>query len=367
MAEPELAKRLSRHAEALASSGRSPLYVELMRGAALDARGGGVVGEVFAEDRLEPGSVPALRLMAALHHLVLAGRARDLARFFASAGGREPPGGAWAVADVAIRANFEEVRRLAARTVQTNEPGRAAPLYGALLWLTELSGLPISLLEIGASGGLNLLLRRYSYVVGAQRLGAPSSSVSFEDPWIGLPVADPVRVASRLEIFSAAGCDVEPIDAGTEEGALRLLSYVWPDEPERVDRVRAATAIARREPLSVDRASAAGWLADRLDAMPEGSLTVVWHSVVRQYVSAEEWNRVEAVLEGAGRRSSQERPLAWLGMEPGGDRIKDFVLSCRTWPGGEWTELARCGDHGPPVAWNVDVGTIRHRFHGSAR
>lgn len=81
-----LADRLTRHAAALERADRSPLYVALMQGAAQSATAGGPVADVFPEGPGPPGSVPALRLMAALHHLVLAGEVPELARFFQAPG-----------------------------------------------------------------------------------------------------------------------------------------------------------------------------------------------------------------------------------------------------------------------------------------
>src|SRR5437763_16542091 len=90
-----LPERFRRHADALARSGRSPLYVRLMRGAADDIDRGGPVAKLFKGIAVPPGSVPQLRLMGALHYLVLAGQAPRLAAFYPSAGGDQPPGGVW--------------------------------------------------------------------------------------------------------------------------------------------------------------------------------------------------------------------------------------------------------------------------------
>jgi hypothetical protein len=94
-ARASLADRFRRHADALARGGRSPLCIELMRGAAADLDRGGVVADLFAGIASPPGSVPALRLLAALHRLVLAGSAPRLAAHYPSAGGTRPPAGAW--------------------------------------------------------------------------------------------------------------------------------------------------------------------------------------------------------------------------------------------------------------------------------
>src|SRR3954452_7900816 len=77
-----LAERFRRHADALIHDGRSPLSAALMHGAADDLDASGTVARLFVGVPALPGSVPQLRLLAALHHLVLSGRAPKLARFY---------------------------------------------------------------------------------------------------------------------------------------------------------------------------------------------------------------------------------------------------------------------------------------------
>src|SRR5438128_12149033 len=131
-----LCERLRRFAGWLQEGGRSPLYVALLQGAAEDCRRDGIVARAFAGIDIAPGSVPALRLMAALHYLVLRGQAPALARFFPSAGGREPPDRAWPVAALTLGEHLQDVRQRLRRGVQTNEPGRSAAIYGGLLWIS---------------------------------------------------------------------------------------------------------------------------------------------------------------------------------------------------------------------------------------
>src|SRR5207247_1824664 len=83
-------------------------------------------------------------------------------------------------------------------------------------------------------------------------------------------------------------------------GPLRL-SYVWPDEPDRLARLGAALALARREPPAVERGRASAWLRRAL-AEPRAGLSVVLQSVVWQYLPERERASVTAAIERAGAR-----------------------------------------------------------------
>lgn len=338
----------------LERGGRSRLYVELMRGAADDLDAGGIVAELFDGDPGLPGSVPELRLLAALHHLVLCGAAPQLARHFPSAGGDAPPEQAWPAAQRTLAEHDAAIRTLLGRTVQTNEPGRCVALYGGLLWLSERHRQPIRLLEIGASAGLNLNVDRFGYVVGGVTLGDPASPLTFDEPWQGVPVEDPAGAAQRLIVAERAGCDRAPIDPASDEGRLTLQSYVWPDEPERRRRVAQASQVAVRHPQAIERRPAGEWLARALaDARPD-VLTVVWQSAVNQYLDDAERAALRSAFAAA-----PAGPLAWLTLEPPltADDAGNFELRCRERPEGDGSGtallIARSGYHGPPVVWEA--------------
>ena len=297
-----LSGRFRRHAEALVRSGRSPLYIRLMGSAADDIDAGGVVARLFAGIATPPGSVPQLRLMGALHYLVLSGRAPALAAFYRSAGGEEPVDGVWPVAVAAMEEQFDQVRERLHRTVQTNEPGRSAVLFAGLLWLTDRHRRPIRLLEVGASAGLNLVADRYSYVVGGRELGDPASPLRFVDPWTPPPPIDLKATASALRIVARAGCDLSPLDPTHADDQLTLLSYIWPDESHRIDRMRAALSVAERDRVPVALRRASEWLPEALDAAHADELTVVWHSVMRSTSTPRSGRRSSARARRTGRR-----------------------------------------------------------------
>ena len=97
---------------------------------------------------------------------------------------------------------------------------------------------------------------------------------------------------------------MSPLDPTTEEGQLRLASYVWPDQVARLARLRGALNLAAQVPATVHRMPAVDFVR-RLQLVP-GTTTVLWHSVVWQYLSPAERTAVERALDdlaaGAGRR-----------------------------------------------------------------
>ena len=62
-----------------------------------------------------------------------------------------------------------------------------------------------------------------------------------------------------------------------------LTSYVWPDMSARLERLRGALEVAREVSVDVRREDALSFL--RAVELAEGHVTVVWHSVMWQYLS----------------------------------------------------------------------------------
>ncbi len=328
----------------------SPLYATVLAAVADDVRAGGPTGAVLAPLAHRPkGDAALLRLLAAVHELVLVGAEPDLAAHYPSVGGAPGPRvGERFVAAVARHRPALEV--MVDRGVQTNEPGRSASLLGAHL-LVARQGLGLRVLEIGASAGLNLRFDHYRYEAADGAFGPVDSPLCFRDPWVG-PAPD---LSGPLEVVERRGCDVAPIDPGTEAGQRRLRSLVWPDQLDRLARLDAAIEVAARVPVTVDRADAIDWLAGQLAVPAPGLATVVVHSIVLQYLSPEGRSRVVATLEQAGAEATPTAPLAWLRMEPGGDRAE---VRLTRWPGGRTELVASSAYHGPPVAWLAGPGRI---------
>ena len=323
----------------------SELYGLLLESAAADVEAGGPAWRVLEGQERDPAtSMPALRLMGAVHRLVLAGAAPDLAPYYGSVGGHREAAEAWPAFRSLLEECPEELRDLVPMPVQTNEVGRSAALVGGFLMCAARTGLPLRLLELGASAGLNLRFDRYLYTRGAMRWGDERSAVRFVDWFEGATPPLDVQAA----IATRAGCDARPLDPASENDRLTLLSFVWPDQPERFELLRAALAIVAEGPAAVERADAVEWLERRLDQPAPEVATVVFHSIFAQYLDDEGRERMETALASAGARATAEAPLAWLRMEASGE-LADVRLT--TWPGGKQSLIARAGYHGRPVQW----------------
>jgi hypothetical protein len=288
-----------------------------------------------------------------LHRLVLEGRAPALGRYYPSVGGGDAPIGVWPVVEDTLKAHADDVRAALFRSVQTNEPGRSAVLYGVLLWVWKRYGLPVRLFEIGASAGLNLLAPDYAYRIGDVLLGDKRSPLVFDDPWLGAPVADAVAASDNLVLANRRGCDVAPIDATSANGRLTLLSYIWPDEIDRITRMRAALVVAEQQPPIVDKDEADAWLARVVGTRREREVNTVWQSVFAQYLAPAARSHLVSQMEVMGSELGEDSPLVWARMEPENDPTLGFAVSVRCWPDGDEMTLARAGDHGPPVRWII--------------
>ena len=320
----------------------SALYARILDAAALDAGAGGPAFQVLA-GHAGPGrgDALALRLMAAVHRLVLAGEAPELARHYPSAGGDASRDGAWPAFREVLVSRAKDVARLAGLRCQTNEVGRAAALLFGFLDVAAATGLPLRVLEVGASAGLNLRFDHFRYGGGGAAWGDASSPVDLTGLW----QEPPEHLDATLTVVERAGCDLAPVDTATAEGRLALFASVWADQAARFARLRGALELAARQPVRLDTASLEAWLPAELAEPRAGVATVVYHSVVDEYLPGAIRSAFHAVLDRAGSRASAASPLCWLRLEPLTE-LRHHGVRLMTWPGRRERLIATCGAHG---------------------
>lgn len=290
-----------------------------------------------------------MRLTGALHWLVRGGRAPALAALYPPA--VMPDDGTLADALTGVLADAAIDAAIAAfldSPPQTNEVGRAGALMPGLLCIAAATGLPVALLELGASAGLNLNMDRFACDLGGVVVGDPAGGVIVRPHWQGPPPP-----AAALHVVSRQGVDIAPLDAADDDVAQRLLAFIWADQPERLARTEAAIALARRFPPPLEQGDAADWL-ERTLALADGVATVVYHSIAFQYFPPPAQARIRSHLEGLGATATPGRPLAWLRLEmddPANPAQPAIRLSL--WQGDDVQDvlLGHAHAHGSFVQW----------------
>jgi hypothetical protein len=326
----------------------SPLYGDLLAHAADDLLAGGPVASVL-EGHLDarPASVLALRMLGGAHALALSGQAPELAAWYPSTGGNTDPEPGSPHAWSALLQTFTEyrdsIRAWLSWPPQTNEVGRSAALIGGLLYLIARASLPFRLVEVGASAGLNLRADRYFVPGDAGTYGDPESPVVLSHGWQG--AAPPA--AGLLEVISRVGGDIAPVNPASPEGQLRLTAYVWPDQADRLARLRGALAVAQQVPAELRAESATATLART--ELTDGAWTVLWHSIFRQYLTPEQRTELADGVARLGAAATRRARFAHLYLEQ--SRAGGCPVTLTTWPGGRTEVLGMASPHGIPVRW----------------
>ena len=265
-----IARRFARFAETEAD-GRSPLYAALARG--------------VAGDRDILAFLAALPVAKQQPNLLLAAL-----RFVCGTPADWPD----------FRARFQarpaEIRaEILRRRTQTNEPARCAVLLPVL---HRLPG-PLALIEVGASAGLCLLPDRYGYAYEGLRPFGPEPR--FPCRASGAPAGCP-------EIVWRAGLDLNPLDVEDRDAMAWLEALVWPDQPERLTRLRAAIEVARVDPPRVDQGDLLSGLPALVAQGPRGARRVVFHTAVLGYV-------VDPAARAAFRDTVRAAGAVWISNE----------------------------------------------------
>ena len=242
------------------------------------------------------------------------------------------------------------------RRTQTNESARCTTLLPAL----GLVPGPVSLLEVGASAGLNLIVDRYSYVY-TWAAGQPDGGggagqhlVRGADPNAPLLTCEvrgdvmPPLPAAVPNMAWRAGLDLNPLDVHNDDDVQWLECLLWPGEEGRAERLAAAIAAARRLPPIVHQGDLVEDLGRVAGGAPSGTSLVILSSAVLAYVDQAKRQEFAAAVHDLGATwLSSEGPGVVAGAGPEDDK-PGFVLARN---GAE--VLARVCPHGTWLEWEM--------------
>ncbi len=250
----------------------------------------------------EEQQLPVL-LLAAVHSLVLAEPDLELAAWYPTATADPIDTDPFPAFERLCAERADDIRAIVSvRFTQTNEVGRCA-LFLPMLRRLDIEVGPLSIVDVGTSAGLNLHLDRYEYRYSPGGTVGGPSPVLIECATRGAVPVPPglPRITGRL------GIDQHPIDLSHPDEARWLMACVWPDQPDRFARIRAAIDIAREHPPEIRRTDAVAGLRDAVASAAEQGHPVVMNSWVLNYLTDAQRGAYLAELDAVGR----DRDLSW--------------------------------------------------------
>lgn len=173
----------------------------------------------------------------------------------------------------------EIILLLKSKLVQTNEVRRCAYLYPIFSLIYNKVKKPLSLIEIGTSAGLQLLLDKYSYSYGDNQMYGDKNS--------------PVHITSEIKqgsipsillesppVASKIGIDLHISDLRNSEDYLWLKSLIWTEHEERLKLFESAARYFKENPVELIEGDGITLLPDVVKNLPENTMICIFHTHV---------------------------------------------------------------------------------------
>ena len=332
----------------------SPMYAELAYGVSLDRE----LLELAAQKRRRQ---PAPNMLfAAVQYLLLSGGGdadHPLAAHYPIVPGRERPmqPAFPAFRDFCLTYRDEILELIRTHRTQTNVVRRCTCLLPAFSMVQQESGLPLALIDIGASAGLNLNVDRYRYryLRGGREeaaWGPPEARVALEAELRG---SGPMpELADRLLVWFRGGIDLNPIDLQREEELRWLRALIWPEHVERHQRLIDGAAELARSPIDLRGGDAAELLPAMIADTPADAALTVYSTVALYQFPAAGRERIYQTLA----ETSRERPVWLVTLELRLEDIDDTqepTLAITRFVNGKRSRqlLAKSSPHGWWIEW----------------
>lgn len=224
------------------------------------------------------------------------------------------------------------------RRTQTNEVRRCAAILPFLADAVAGFGAglgPVHVVDVGASAGLNLCLDLYAYDYGDVQVGAGALTLSCEN-------RGGFAVPRELPQFATrTGLDLAPVDVEDADAVAWLEALVWPEQSERLERLRAAIAIRRETDVTMVAGDAVDTLPRVVAGLPPGPV-LIFHTIALYQMPSRAREELDSIVADLAR----ERPLARVCLEPRpgatyplihvGPRPHDSAPVAQAHPHGAW-------------------------------
>jgi hypothetical protein len=306
-------------------NGYSPIYDRVSRAVAGSAEVLSLVEEA------PPRSHQPNVLLAAVHYLVLGGLDHPLAAVYAGKSDADP--GPLFI-DVCLSHRVEVLELLATRHTNTNEVGRSAIVGLGLTATADRLGVPLAMIDVGCSAGLNLFCDRYRLDYGPRGATGPADApVQISCEVIG---GEPPVAASLPRIVERVGIDLDPVDVTDPDQARWQLALIFPDT-NRIPRTQRALEEIRKTPPRIVQGDAIDKVGEVVLGVAADAVAVVTTTWAAAYFSTD--RRVEFRQRLA--EASHTRPVAWISAEGAG--VIDLFADARAPFDAQGTEASVLG------------------------
>lgn len=314
------------------------------------------LGEGIREDeelkalaaRAKPGQPHGNMILGAVHFLLLRGADHPLRNHYRDLGGRAPEGeDPFPLFRDFVNTHRDAIAHLIeTRVTNTNEVGRSSVLHAGFRALAAEDDVPLHLIEIGPSAGLNMIWDRYGMCYS--RDGAVVASISPDAPLVidcelRGERAPPFDVTPK--IGGRVGLELNPVDLSNDDDRDWLRALMWPDQVARMRRLERAIALFARERPPIRSGNALDLLPDALAEVPPDGVACVYHTIAVYQFSTAMKEALESILTIAGLR----RPVLRLAFEFDGkectvariryhDGVREEKILANAHPHGTWIE-----------------------------
>lgn len=298
--------------------------------------------------RAKPGQPHGNMILGAVHFLLLRGAEHPLRNHYLDLGGKAPEGeDPFPLLQDFIRGHRDAVTHLIeTRVTNTNEVGRSTVLHAGFRAIAKENDLPLHLIEIGPSAGLNMIWDRYGVcysrngeIVAALRPDAPLVI----DCELRGEKTPPFDVTPDIQ--GRVGLELNPVDLSNDDDRDWLRALMWPDQVPRMRRLERAIALFATEKPPIRAGNALDLLPEALAEIPKDCTPCVYHTIAVYQFSTAMKQTLEDILTIAGLR----RPIWRLAFELAGkectvsriryaDGVREEKLLANAHPHGTWIE-----------------------------
>jgi hypothetical protein len=256
--------------------------------------------------------------------------------------------------DFCIHSESQIVELISSKIVQTNVINRCSYLIPILSELINKGQKNASIIDIGASAGLNLNFDLYEYWTNGQKIfGDSSVKIEFETKDSAIIPILPINYSVRK-----IGIDQHLINPQNEDEKLWLNALIWPDHLERFNSMERALELRENDKIEMFQASTVPQFEEIINGQRNDETLIVYATHTLYQFSPENRQDFFNMLDRIGKK----RDFHFLSVESTRylqEKYKSSqtVIELTNYSNGQKIEkfIAETNVHGNRIRWNYKL------------